>query len=208
MTWENVNRDSNVLKHWCVGTAFVSFVRGYKEHQCKFIFESKKLDLGALGNGFGLLHLPKMPELKKEEAYVKFVKSDINQNEIRFVDKAREKARKEALKKQESLKATRGARQEKKPSVAAWSKQTEQKDRREKRKSKKEYVRSLKEAKVPKVEEWDEEDLAFEARLAKKLRQGKITKQQYKAELAERAIMIGEADLYGKTGEIDDDDMV
>lgn len=35
--------------------AFVSFVRGYKEHQCSYIFQSKDLEFGRLATGFGLV---------------------------------------------------------------------------------------------------------------------------------------------------------
>jgi ATP-dependent RNA helicase DDX55/SPB4 len=47
--------------------AFVSFVRGYKEHELKFIFSQRALfaDFKALAVAFGLLSLPKMPELKR-----------------------------------------------------------------------------------------------------------------------------------------------
>lgn len=44
--------------------AFVSFVRGYKAHPLDFIFRFDALDLGALAVCFGLVHLPKMPELR------------------------------------------------------------------------------------------------------------------------------------------------
>lgn len=53
--------------------AYVSFVRGYKEHQCSFIFQAKDLDFGRLAILFGLLHLPKMPELKAPESHAAFV---------------------------------------------------------------------------------------------------------------------------------------
>ena len=54
--------------------AFVSFVRAYKEHQCSYIFQIKELNFGQLANGFALLHLPAMPELKaKKAAVVDFV---------------------------------------------------------------------------------------------------------------------------------------
>ena len=45
--------------------AFVSYIRAYKEHQCKFIFRLADMDLALLATAFGLLQLPKMPELKK-----------------------------------------------------------------------------------------------------------------------------------------------
>jgi len=39
-------------------------VRGYKEHQCKFIFRLAEMDLGRLGMAFGLLRMPRMSEIK------------------------------------------------------------------------------------------------------------------------------------------------
>jgi ATP-dependent RNA helicase DDX55/SPB4 len=35
--------------------AFVSFVRAYKEHKCKYIFKSEKLDIDKLAIGYSLL---------------------------------------------------------------------------------------------------------------------------------------------------------
>lgn len=45
--------------------AFVSWIRSYKEHQASYIFQLKKLDMGSVARSFGLLRLPKMPELKQ-----------------------------------------------------------------------------------------------------------------------------------------------
>ncbi len=45
--------------------AFVSYVRGYKEHHCKYIFRIQDLALGRVATSFALLHLPRMPEVKK-----------------------------------------------------------------------------------------------------------------------------------------------
>ena len=45
--------------------AFVSFIRAYKEHQCKFIFRLADMDLAQLATALGLLQLPKMPEMNK-----------------------------------------------------------------------------------------------------------------------------------------------
>lgn len=44
--------------------AFVSYVRGYKEHECKFIFQLSELDVNLLGRLFGLLRLPVMKEAR------------------------------------------------------------------------------------------------------------------------------------------------
>jgi ATP-dependent RNA helicase DDX55/SPB4 len=45
-------------------TAFMSFVRAYKEHLCSFIFRLEFLDLGAVARSYGLLRLPKMAETR------------------------------------------------------------------------------------------------------------------------------------------------
>lgn len=44
--------------------AFVSFVRAYSKHEASYIFRIKDLDLVGVAKSFGLLRLPKMPELK------------------------------------------------------------------------------------------------------------------------------------------------
>lgn len=44
--------------------AFVSFVQSYIKHECNMIFRMKALDFGKLATGYGLLRIPKMPELK------------------------------------------------------------------------------------------------------------------------------------------------
>ncbi|EGG06932.1 uncharacterized protein MELLADRAFT_35775 [Melampsora larici-populina 98AG31] len=45
--------------------AFVSYIRFYSNHEASYIFQLKHLDLLQLGfEGFGLIRMPKMPELK------------------------------------------------------------------------------------------------------------------------------------------------
>jgi hypothetical protein len=45
--------------------AFVSFIRAYSKHEASYIFRLKDLDLVGVAKSFGLLRLPKMPELKE-----------------------------------------------------------------------------------------------------------------------------------------------
>ena len=52
------------------------------------------MDFGKLAQGFGLLHLPKMPELKGKKV-VNFEPIEIDPSTIPFKDKAREKLRQE-----------------------------------------------------------------------------------------------------------------
>ncbi|PWN42613.1 P-loop containing nucleoside triphosphate hydrolase protein [Ceraceosorus guamensis] len=52
--------------------AFVSFVRAYSKHELSYVFRAKDMDLGAVAKCFGLIRMPKMPEvqddLKRREA--------------------------------------------------------------------------------------------------------------------------------------------
>ncbi|KAL4854012.1 DEAD-box ATP-dependent RNA helicase 18 [Chlorella vulgaris] len=76
--------------------AFLSYVRAYKEHHCKFIFRLQDLSLGQLATSFALLRLPRMPEIKGYRSF-DFVPSVVDPESVRFKDKAREKQRQAAL---------------------------------------------------------------------------------------------------------------
>jgi ATP-dependent RNA helicase DDX55/SPB4 len=45
----------------------VSFVRAYSKHEASYIFRLQDLDLVGLARAFGLLRLPRMPELKERQ---------------------------------------------------------------------------------------------------------------------------------------------
>jgi hypothetical protein len=45
---------------------FVSFVKAYSKHEASYIFRLKDLDLAGVAASFGLVRLPKMPELKTQ----------------------------------------------------------------------------------------------------------------------------------------------
>lgn len=44
--------------------AFVSFTRAYSKHEAVYIFNLKHLDLVGIAKSYGLLQLPRMPELR------------------------------------------------------------------------------------------------------------------------------------------------
>ena len=46
---------------------FVSFVQSYAKHENFMIFQMKKMDFGSLATGFGLIKMPKMPEVKGKD---------------------------------------------------------------------------------------------------------------------------------------------
>ena len=77
--------------------AFVSFMRGYKEHACRFIFRHKEMlkEVGATAAAFGLLRVPRMPETKRlsPAQLAGFTPSDVAPEDVPYKDRAREKAR-------------------------------------------------------------------------------------------------------------------
>ncbi|GAX83788.1 hypothetical protein CEUSTIGMA_g11213.t1 [Chlamydomonas eustigma] len=90
--------------------AFVSYVRGYKEHHCKYIFRIQDLNLGRLATLFALLRLPKMPEVKKARGQLEhFTPSLVNPDTVKFKDKAREKQRQQTIQKRAAVESSTAA---------------------------------------------------------------------------------------------------
>jgi len=119
--------------------AFVSYIRFYQEHLAKFIFRLRDLDIGALANSFGLLKLPRMPELQDFKV-VDFTPTKVDTDLIPYLDKAREKQRKLNLAKAKTNKE-KDTRQLKRPAVSQpWSQNKARKQRRLDRKTKKDLL--------------------------------------------------------------------
>mmetsp|Transcript_11215 Transcript_11215/g.12446 ORF Transcript_11215/g.12446 Transcript_11215/m.12446 type:complete len:169 (-) Transcript_11215:928-1434(-) len=152
------------------------------------------LDLGMLATSFSLLRLPKMPELKDKVGKLNFVPAgpEIDIHAIKFKDKVREKARQKRL-SAELAAGGKNAKQIKAEQRLAAKLQRE-KDRRQTaiQKGRNPNKKRGKQARI--FDEWD--DLAKEQRLHKKLKRGKITKDQY------RSLMYGEK--IGEKGDVDD----
>ena len=47
--------------------AFPSYIQAYSKHQASFIFRVSELDIPAVAYSWGLLKIPRMPELKSRE---------------------------------------------------------------------------------------------------------------------------------------------
>ncbi|CAL1387718.1 unnamed protein product [Linum trigynum] len=146
--------------------AFVSFVRAYKEHHCSFIFRWKELEVGKLGMGFGLLQLPSMPEVKHHslstEGFVPV--EDLKLGEIKFKDKSREKQRKKNLQAKKEAKQNEDKPQKPKRNPDAAAPAMRKKTAKQRR-----AVQTAE----------DEEELAREYRLLKKLKKGAINEDEF-----------------------------
>lgn len=146
--------------------AFVSYVRGYKEHHCSYIFRWKDLEIGKLCMGFGLLKLPAMPEVKHHSLSTEGFTpvEDINVEEIKYKDKSREKQRKK------NLQAKKVAQQQQpKHEKAGRSSNAAPTLMRKKTAKQRRAAQSIEE----------EEELAREYRLLKKLKKGAIDENEY-----------------------------
>jgi hypothetical protein len=74
--------------HRQAAKSFVSFVRAYSKHEASYIFRVKDLDLVGVATSFGLLRLPKMPELKDRDRQ-RWVDADVDVSSSRplvFID--------------------------------------------------------------------------------------------------------------------------
>ncbi|XP_014672423.1 PREDICTED: ATP-dependent RNA helicase DDX55-like [Priapulus caudatus] len=155
--------------------AFVSYVQSYAKHECNFIFRFKDLDFGKLATGFALLRMPKMPETKGLR-FRNFAKVDVDTNTIRYKDKNREKQRQAQLKRMQEPGYVPTKRLHRQQKTVAWSKQKEQQEKKQEKKMK----RKLKQETVYNEEEEEEdlEELEKDARLLKKMKKGKISREE------------------------------
>lgn len=127
--------------------AFVSWLRSYSKHQASSIFRVADLDWEALGCAWGLLKLPKMPELRNFKGD-KTLGVKVDWDKYAYADKQREKHRLEALKEYLATKSDENTRKRAAPSSSSsssiipgenvpWSQNLEKRKEREQRRDKK-----------------------------------------------------------------------
>ncbi|KAF9700615.1 hypothetical protein EKO04_001329 [Ascochyta lentis] len=126
---------------------FVSWVRAYSKHTASSIFRVEDLDWTELGNAWGLLRLPRMPETKKWEGD-KSLGVIMDFDTFAYKDKLREQQRQTELAAAAAQGGT-GKKFVKENKIAnAWTQQKEHKAtkelRREKKLSKREHERRSK----------------------------------------------------------------
>jgi ATP-dependent RNA helicase DDX55/SPB4 len=159
--------------------AFVSYVQSYNKHECRLIFSVKELDFGLLANGFGLLQMPRMPELKGRNVG-SFTASEEDLDSVPYKDKHREKQRLERKRKFEEAgqQADDSKKKRRKSDCVAWSKQKDKKSAKTKKKLQKEAIRQQTQSSML-FDQSDWEELSKEVTLLKKLKAKKITKEQF-----------------------------
>lgn len=122
--------------------AFVSWVRSYTKHQASSIFRIVDIDWEDVGRAWGLLRLPKMPELQKFTGD-KSLGVTLDWDKYSYKDKQRESHRQEAL-KTASQQTNNTINHKKRPAPssetndpAPWSKNLEKKSDKERRRERK-----------------------------------------------------------------------
>lgn len=128
---------------------FVSWVKAYSKHQASSIFRITDLDWEDLGKAWGLLKLPKMPELKNWQGE-KGLGLDIDFSSYAYKDKQREQNRRQEMEARAEAKKENGITQTpqqssspstKRPLKRAWSDRIDQQAVREKRREKRASAR-------------------------------------------------------------------
>ncbi|PYH97361.1 putative DEAD/DEAH box helicase [Aspergillus ellipticus CBS 707.79] len=113
--------------------AFVSWFRSYSKHQASSIFRVADLDWEALGKAWGLLKLPKMPELRNFEGD-RSLGVSLDWENYSYKDKQREKRRKEELQERtENVPTEDQSRKRGASESVAWSRNLDNRNKKQKR---------------------------------------------------------------------------
>ncbi|KAJ2346695.1 ATP-dependent rRNA helicase spb4 [Coemansia sp. RSA 2618] len=145
--------------------AFVSFVQSYIKHEAMYIFRVKELPIIEIGKGFGLLHLPSMPELRGRPKS-KFVRYEIDTDTIPYMDSKREERRLARLAADKDAKkdhkaASEDKKKQKQKNTEAWSNAKEEKE-------------LVRQRKLKRIKTRDAKASAEEARLLKEINDPKL----------------------------------
>lgn len=175
--------------------AFVSYVKAYSKHECNLILRVKDLDLGRVATSFGLLKLPRMPEMK-DEFNKSFIGPDktVDINSLKYKNKQKQVAYKA---KQEVFKETGewpGKKNNIKRQTEAFADTKQKKEiRKENRKKRQDHKKTIQEAKASgevikkkrkmKFSKEELDELAKDNAAFKKFKKHKISKNQLDNEL-------------------------
>ena len=166
--------------------AFVSYIQSYQKHECRLILKLKDLDLGKVAMSFGLLKMPRMPELKGQDIS-SFLQDDVDINTISYKDKQREASRLEKLKVFKASGVWPSKKTRKMKNTEPWSEAKKIKaERQEKKKFKREWKQKkielrgdsqpVKKKRKKGPSEEDLADLAKDIALIKKFKKKKVSK--------------------------------
>ncbi|EAT41737.1 AAEL006640-PA [Aedes aegypti] len=176
--------------------AFVSHIQAYSKHECNLILRVKDLDLGKIATSYGLLQLPKMPEMKEH-----FKKSfqgpgeEIDIYKLTYKDKQKQASYDNKVKLYQETGEWKGKKKLLKKKSIPWElAKQEREERKEIRKKRREAKHKRKAAiesgdvepvkkKKAKFSQEELDELANDIRALKKLKKKKITEEECDDEL-------------------------
>ncbi|KIV79045.1 hypothetical protein PV11_06635 [Exophiala sideris] len=156
------------LLHEKAQKAFVSWVRSYSKHQASSIFRVADIDWADHASAWGLLKMPKMPELKTWDRST-YKAPTVDWDNYSYKDKQREKQRKQELR--EGPKDVQPLRKKREATVA-WSDKIEHRANKEVKRTKKAAKRDYE--RVANMTESEKEREAETARMVEEIRQQQL----------------------------------
>lgn len=165
---EQVKSDRDI--HQLSRRAFVSWARAFKEHQASSIFRPVDVDWVDLGHAWGLVQLPKMPELRAAGITDRSLglEDQVDLRAIPYKDKAKERVRLAEMRAAElaaanrdmdaEAAAARAAQLEKRKRNEAWSSKADRDSVRGERRDKKRRKRDAERLALMTPEERAEEE--------------------------------------------------
>ncbi|KAL6715343.1 ATP-dependent rRNA helicase spb4 [Lecanora helva] len=120
--------------------AFVSAIKAYSKHEASSIFRLSSINWSDLGNAWGLLKLPKMPELKSWQGD-RSLGVDLDWDTYAYKDKKREEMRRQALAERKNEQSQPSSQTTTTRDKRAWSDKLDAREERERRREKKRHKR-------------------------------------------------------------------
>ncbi|XP_052902046.1 probable ATP-dependent RNA helicase DDX55 homolog [Anopheles moucheti] len=172
--------------------AFVSHVQAYSKHECNLILRLKDLDLGRVATSYGLLQLPRMPEMKPhfKESFLG-PEQTVDVFTLVYKDKQKQASFENKLKTYAETGEWKGKKKLIKKKSVPWElankEREERKEIRKKRREKKQTRKAAIEAgdavpvkkKRAKFSQEELEELANDIRLLKQVKKKRITEEEY-----------------------------
>ncbi|XP_053961829.1 probable ATP-dependent RNA helicase DDX55 homolog [Anastrepha ludens] len=174
--------------------AFVSHIQAYRKHECNAILRLKDLDLGRVATAYGLLQMPRMPELKNC-AETNFIGPNfaVDVTKLSYQNQQKENQRKEKLKiyeesgvwpgKKKFKKNTESWEQTKKAKMDTKTKKELRKAKKQRKKESETQTGATAKKRKPQYTKEDLEELANDIRLFKKLKKNKISEEDFDKEM-------------------------
>lgn len=151
--------------------AFLSYIRAYKEHKCRYLLKMEDMDINSIADSFALFRFPRFHEFKRLRSKIASRKDEtVNIRDIAYKDKTREKRR------QEQIKEAIENRVQRRAALQAKSKKGKKKKKRRDKIDDGQIRGDMTKGKKRAAEEDDDvDDFSLEAMQLRKVKRGKLS---------------------------------